>query len=130
VIRTVVAAAPASERQSVIRHESIAMTEVRPPEPVDSQATPTILAMQQSRYAFVSLLVSGIAVLWLGLEILNVPLPFDGYKQHRIGTVASVLGLILAIAAYWQPNRKRSMAHVAIIVAGLAFVAYFLLVPL
>ncbi|MEA2710851.1 MAG: hypothetical protein QOF78_3452 [Phycisphaerales bacterium] len=106
------------------------MTEVGPPEPVLSYATQASLPTQQSRYAFASLVVSGIAVVWLALEIANVPLPVDGYKQHRIGTVASVLGLILAIAAYWQPNRKRSMAHVAIMAAGLAFFAYFLLVPL
>jgi hypothetical protein len=106
------------------------MTKVEPPAPALSDATPAILPTQQSRYAFASLVVSGSALLWLVLEIGNAPLPFDGFKQHRIGTVATVLGLILAIAAYWQPNRKRSMAHIAITVAGLAFVAYFLLVPL
>src|SRR5438045_4514235 len=102
------------------------MTNVGPPEPVLSYATPASLPAQQSRYAFASLVVSAIALLWLVLEILSAPLPFDGYKQHRIGTIASVLGLILAIAAYWQPNRRRTMAHVAITVAGLVFAAYFL----
>jgi hypothetical protein len=106
------------------------MTEVGPQEPVLSHATPASLPTQQSRYAVASLVVSAVAILWLALAIMDAPLPFDVYKQHRIGTVASVLGLILAIAAYWQPMRKRSMAHVAIAVAGLAFFSYFLLVPL
>src|SRR5947208_7784026 len=101
------------------------MTEVGPQQPVLSYATPANLPTQQSRYAFASLAISAIAILWLALAIMDAPLPFDVYKQHRIGTIASVLGLILAIAAYWQPYRKRSMAHVAITVAGLAFLAYF-----
>jgi hypothetical protein len=105
------------------------MTKVEPPAPL-AYATPASLATQQSRFAFASLVVSGIAILWLALWIENWPLPFDGYKQHRIGMVASVLGLILAFAAYWQPNCKRSMTHVAITVAGLVLVAYFLIVPL
>jgi hypothetical protein len=106
------------------------MTEVGPPKSVLSYATPASRPTQQSRYAIASLVVSAIAILWLALAILDAPLPFDIYKQHRIGTVTSVLALILAIAAYWQPNRKRSMAHAAITVAGLTFLAYFLLVPL
>lgn len=104
--------------------------EVGPQQPILSYATRASPPTQQSRYAFASLAVSAIAILWLALEIMDAPLPFDVYKRHRIGTIASVPGLILAIAAYWQPNRKRSMAHVAITVAGLAFLAYFLLVPL
>jgi hypothetical protein len=106
------------------------LEEVGPQEPVLSYATPASLPTQQSRYAVASLAVSAIAILWLALAIMDAPLPFDVYKQHRIGTVASVLGLILAIASYWQPNRRRSMAHVAITVSGLAFFAYFLLAPL
>jgi len=106
------------------------MTEVGPPEPVLSYATPASLPTQRSQYAFASLVVSAIAILWLALAIVDVPLPFDVYKQHRIGTVVSVLSLILAIAAYRQPNRKRSAAHVAITGAGIAFFAYVLLIPL
>jgi hypothetical protein len=106
------------------------MTEVEPREPVLSYATPASLPTQQSRYAWASLAVSAIALLWFALPIVDAPLPFGVYKQHRIGTVASALALILAIAAYRQPNRKRSTAHIAITVAGLVFVAYFLFVPL
>jgi hypothetical protein len=106
------------------------MSDVQPPEPVLSYATPATLPTQQSGYALASLAVSGSAILWLALAIGNAPLPFDGYKQHRIGTVASVLGLVLAIAACWQPNRKRSVAHVAMMLAVLALVGYLLLVPL
>jgi hypothetical protein len=106
------------------------MTQAGPPEPVLSYATPAALPTQQSRYAFASVVVSGMSIVWLSLTILDAPLPFDVYKQHRVGTVASVLALILAIAAYRQPNCKRSMAHVAVTVAGLAFFAYVLLVPL
>jgi len=106
------------------------MTEVGPPEPVLSYATPASRPTQQSRYAIASLVVSGIEIVWHTLSILEAPLPFDVYKQDRMGTVASVLALILAIAAYCEPNRKRSMAHVAITVAVLSFVSYILLVPL
>ena len=77
-----------------------------------------------------SLLVSMVSILWLALEIAGVRLPFDAYKEHRIGTIASVLALILSIAAYWQPHRKRSMAIVAMTIAALIFAAYVLLVPL
>jgi hypothetical protein len=84
---------------------------------------------QQSHYPIASLVVSGIEILWHALSVANAPLPFDVYKQDLIGTVASVLGLILAIGAYWQPNRKRSLAQVAVTVAALAFIAHVLLVP-
>ena len=99
-------------------------------EPVLSYATRGVLPTQQSRYALASLVVSTVAILWLVLEMIEAPLPFDMYKQHRIGIVASVLGVTLAVAAYWQRNRKRSMAHVAIIFAGLVVLAYVLLIPL
>ena len=75
-------------------------------------------------------MVSALSILWLALEIAGAPLPFDAYKEHRIGTIAAVLALILAIAAYWQPHRKRSMAVVAMTIAAFIFTAYVLLVPL
>jgi hypothetical protein len=93
-------------------------------------ATSAALPTRQSRYAFASLLVSAVSVVWLALTLLNAPLPFDGYEQHRIGTVASVLGLILSLGAYWEPNRKRTVAHVAILFAAMVFLAYFWIVPL
>jgi hypothetical protein len=74
--------------------------------------------------------VSGTALVWLTLAIGTSLLPFDAYKQHRIGTIASVFGLILAMAAYRQPIRRRGMTHVAITLAGLTFTAYFLFPPL
>jgi hypothetical protein len=93
--------------------------------PYATPAAPT----RASRYAVASLFVSAASTLWLALMISGAPLPFDVYKGHRIGTVGSVLGLIFAVAAYWQPNRGRTMAHVAVAVAGAAFVAYFLVGP-
>jgi len=106
------------------------MTNAKPPTPTLSYANPVTPPTQHSRYAFASLLVSGTALLWLALAIGTSRLPFDPYKQHRIGTIASVLALILAIAAYRQPNRRRSMMHVATTLAALAFTAYFLFAPL
>ena len=106
------------------------MTEVEPRKPALSYATPASPATQQSRYAAASLAVSAVSVLWFALAIFGAPLPVDAYKQHRIGTVTSVLALILSIAAYWQPNRKRTTAHAAITVAAIVLLAYFLVVPL
>jgi CHASE2 domain-containing sensor protein len=106
------------------------MTEVGPPEPVLSYATPASLPTQPSRYAIASLGVSGIEILWHTLSVLCARLPFDVYKQDRIGMVASVLALILAVAALSRQHGKRLMAYVAITVASLSFASYILFVPL
>src|SRR5262245_49315789 len=106
------------------------MAEIEPTNPVLSYASSESLPTRQSRYSHASLAVSSVAILWLILMVFGILLPFDVYKQYRIGTVASVLALILAIAAYRQPHRKRSLAHTAITLAGVTFFAYVLLVPL
>ncbi|MCC6581347.1 MAG: hypothetical protein IT440_13000 [Phycisphaeraceae bacterium] len=83
--------------------------------------------MHHSRYVWTSLAVSLANLFWQGW--------FDGvvfniYKQHRVGTLASVLALMLAIAAYQQPNRRRSLALVALMIAILEVLAHVMLVPL
>ena len=93
-----------------------------------SYATPPAEQTRQSRYGIASLIVSALTVLWFITNFFEMP--FDPYKHHRIGTVASVLAVILAIAAYRQPNRRRSLAHVAMGVAAFVFLAHVLLVPL
>jgi hypothetical protein len=106
------------------------MTGTQPPNAVLRYATPPRTSSPPSRYAFASLAASVITLLWLGLAVMYAALPFDPPKQHRIGSVASVFALILAIAAYRQPNRGRSLAHVAITAAGLTFFAYFPVAPI
>ena len=105
------------------------MSEGKSTESVLPYATPSVGPTRASRYAVASLTVSAASVLWLALMISGAPLPFDVYKGHRIGTVGSVLALIFAIASHWQPNRRRTLAHVAAAVAGAVFVGYFLVGP-
>ncbi len=102
---------------------------MEPSDRILSYATPS-LPLRTSHYAFASLAMSALSFLWLALEILNAPLPFSADKQHRIGTIASVLAVILAIAACWQPNRKRPVAYLAFMLSSLTFLAYALLIPL
>jgi hypothetical protein len=85
---------------------------------------------RSSPYAFASLAVSAAVIVWFALAIGGAPLPFDVYKQHRIGGVLAVLALILALGAYRQPNRRRTAAHAAIAAAGLALAAYLDFAPL
>jgi hypothetical protein len=108
------------------------MTNAEPPKTILSYATPASPPTRQSPYAVASLVVSVLSISWfvLGLGFFDVPLPFDAYKHHRIGTVAAVLALILSVAAYGQPNRKRTLAHAAITLAAMTVLAYVLLVPL
>jgi hypothetical protein len=85
--------------------------------------------MQFMRYAVASLAISVVAILWLALAATNLPLPFDAYKQHRIGAAAAVLGLILSFAAH-RRTRRRKKTVAAIIISTLAVLAYFLVMPL
>ena len=104
--------------------------QVRAAERVLSYARPAGRPARQSRYSYASLVLSALSALWLTLAVAGAPLSFDPYKQHRVGTIASVLAIILAIAPYRQPDRSREAAHVAVVAAGLVFVAYFLLAPI
>jgi hypothetical protein len=92
-------------------------------------ATPAARPVEQSGYALASLVVAGLSLAWFALAFTS-GLPFDPRKQHRIGSVASVLAIILAIGAYRQPYRKHALKHVAMTIAGCAFMLYVLIVPL
>jgi hypothetical protein len=98
-------------------------------ERVIGYATPAARATRHSRYVIASLCSSGASVLWLAAAYLGVPLPFDVYKQHRVGGAAAMLGLIFALAAYCRANRRLGLAHVALVVALSACVAYCVILP-
>jgi hypothetical protein len=87
-------------------------------------------AVRQSGYAVASLVVSGLSLAWLVMAAVGVALPFDEYKQERIGATGAVLGLVLAMAAYREPNRRRALAHVALALAAGVLAWCSLVVPL
>ena len=103
------------------------MDEADPSSRVLSYASPP--RTKRSRYAITSLAVSGLSVLWMAAAF-TLPLPVDNYKHHRIGTVASVLALILAFGAYRETNSKRGLVRASWWAGALALVLYLVLRPL
>jgi hypothetical protein len=86
---------------------------------------------RQSPWAIASIVTALVAAVWNIVSVLDGrALPFDVSKQNRIGTTASVLAVIFAVAAYRQAFRRRGLAHVAITLAGLSFAFAELIVPL
>ena len=76
-------------------------------------------------------MLSGACAGWFVLDFfIDRYLPFDVYKRHNIGTVASLLALILAVGAYTQPHRRRGLIHLAVLAAALILAAYVFIVPL
>ncbi len=95
-----------------------------------SYATPASRPSRQSLFASASIAVACVCVIWEMAAVCSNLLPFDVYKQNRIGMVAGLLSIILAFAAYRQPFRRRGLAHVAITVSVLAFLFAAMAQPL
>jgi len=94
----------------------------------DTQGTPP---WHSSPFAVASLVVSIVFALCFFLDFFfDRYLPFDVYKRHNIGTVATLVAVILAVASYSRPNRRRGLTHLATAVAILVFLGYLLIVPL
>ena len=88
-------------------------------------------ALQYSPYVVASFIVSAACVFWWFLSAAgDAWMPFNIYKRQEIGTVASVLAVILAIGALLRPNERRPRAYAALAFSVLVFLAYLLIVPL
>lgn len=80
-----------------------------------------------SKYGIASIAVSAFSILWWPLGIF-VPIPVEPDKYDRIGSMIAILGGILALAAYRQADRKRTLAHIGMGL-GIAGLALYVLFP-
>ena len=71
-----------------------------------SYATPAA-RLPASGYEISSIVVASINLVWY-----FTPFGFDPDKHDLISTAAWFLGLVLAVAAYRQPYRSRTTAHI------------------
>ncbi|HVV72155.1 MAG TPA: hypothetical protein VHI52_11765, partial [Verrucomicrobiae bacterium] len=98
------------------------MSETERAEETLAYATPPAVPTRQSGFAVASIIVACLAVAWQATsDFTEGLLPFDLYKQHRIGSVCALVAVALAFAAYRQRFRRRGLAHVAMIVSVVAF---------
>jgi len=106
------------------------MSKGRPESSTLTYATPSA-PTQNSAYAIASLAVAGLFLLWQWSSIIaGRSFLFDDYKESRIFAAGGFLAVILAVASYLHRFRRRSLSHVAIGVAVVAFLSAILIVPL
>ena|SRR5690348_12021091 len=107
------------------------MPDESPEQQALSYATADRAVDKPSLLSIASLVVTALTTVWLALSmVMDQRLPFDLYKQWRIGSVAAILGVILAFASYRLPSRRRWVCHLAVTLAILVALFALLVQPL
>jgi hypothetical protein len=92
---------------------------MEPNSPILPYETPGLNSVRTSWYGLASLCVGILSAFWFFLDT-----PIDPAKHDRIGAIVAILGIILAMAAYKQPHRKRMITHFGMAMSAIALLAY------